>query len=43
MRLVQTYRKIGYDDEVTETCAHLRQYYPDADGLDHVCPPPAAP
>jgi outer membrane protein assembly factor BamD len=43
MRLVQTYRKIGYDDEVTETCAHLRQYYPDADGLDRVCPPPAAP
>jgi outer membrane protein assembly factor BamD len=43
MRLVQTYRRIGYDDEVTETCAHLRQYYPDADGLDRVCPPPAAP
>jgi outer membrane assembly lipoprotein YfiO len=43
MRLVQTYRKIGYDDEVTETCAHLRQYYPDTDGLDRVCPAPAAP
>jgi outer membrane assembly lipoprotein YfiO len=43
LRLVQTYRKIGYDDEVTETCAHLRQYYPDADGVDRVCPAPAAP
>jgi outer membrane protein assembly factor BamD len=43
MRLVQTYHKIGYDDEVTETCAHLRQYYANADGLDRVCPPSTAP
>ena len=36
--LVQTYRTIGYDDEATQTCAHLRQYYPGAAGLAETCP-----
>jgi outer membrane protein assembly factor BamD len=42
MKLVQTYRRIGYEEEATETCAHLRRFYPEAEDLDAVCPPPAA-
>ena len=39
IKLVEAYRKIDYKEEVGETCAHLRQYYPRAEGLDRVCPP----
>jgi outer membrane assembly lipoprotein YfiO len=38
MRLVDSYRVIGYSDELKETCAHLRRYFPQADGLDKSCP-----
>ena len=39
VKLVESYRKIDYKEEVSETCAHLRQYYPQAEGLGRVCPP----
>jgi outer membrane protein assembly factor BamD len=38
MRLVDTYHKIGYDLEARETCAHLRQYYPNTKDLRSTCP-----
>jgi outer membrane protein assembly factor BamD len=38
MMLVQAYREIGYGEEERETCAHLRQYYPNTEDLDQTCP-----
>ncbi len=38
LRLVDSYRAIGYAEERKETCTHLRRYYPQADGLDRRCP-----
>ncbi|MEX2156320.1 MAG: outer membrane protein assembly factor BamD [Gemmatimonadales bacterium] len=38
LRLVDSYRAIGYTQEVQETCAHLRRFYPQASGLDRTCP-----
>lgn len=42
MRLVDIYRAISYGEELEETCAHLRRYYPDLRGLAERCPAPAA-
>jgi len=43
LRLVDSYRAIGYTQEVQETCEHLRRFYPKATRLDASCPaPPAA-
>ncbi len=38
LRLVDSYRAIGYTDELQETCAHLRRFYPQAAGLAKSCP-----
>jgi outer membrane assembly lipoprotein YfiO len=38
MRLVDSYRVIGYGDELKETCGHLRRYFPQTEGLDKSCP-----
>ena len=38
MRLVDSYRVIGYSDELKETCAHLRRYFAQTEGLDKSCP-----
>ncbi len=38
LRLVDSYRAIGYADELKETCATLRRFYPQTDGLDKTCP-----
>ena len=38
MRLVDSYRAIGYAEELRETCANLRQFYPATDGLAKTCP-----
>ncbi|MGH7606024.1 MAG: outer membrane protein assembly factor BamD, partial [Gemmatimonadales bacterium] len=38
LRLVETYRAIGYSQELTETCAHLRRFFPDTPGLRETCP-----
>jgi outer membrane protein assembly factor BamD len=47
LRLADTYRAIGYREELAETCAHLRRFYPQAGALDKSCPPdrsaPASP
>jgi len=38
MRLVDSYRAIGYTDELKETCGTLRKYYPQTAGLGASCP-----
>ena len=38
MRLVDSYRAIGYAEELRETCANLRRFYPTTDGLAKTCP-----
>jgi outer membrane protein assembly factor BamD len=44
LRLVDSYRAIGYTQEVQETCEHLRRFYPNASQLAASCPaPPATP
>ncbi|HUL03868.1 MAG TPA: outer membrane protein assembly factor BamD [Gemmatimonadales bacterium] len=42
LRLVDSYRAIGYVEEMKETCANLRQYYPDTYGLKRRCPAEAS-
>ena len=39
LRLADTYRAIGYKEELQETCAHVRRFYPQARGIDKSCPP----
>jgi outer membrane protein assembly factor BamD len=39
LRLVDSYRAIGYVEERKEACANLRQYYPQTDGVAKSCPP----
>ncbi len=41
LRLVDVYRAIRYEDEIEETCVHLRRYYPQAGGIAGRCPAPA--
>src|SRR5213596_3197952 len=38
LRLVDSYRAIGYNQELQETCEHLRRFYPNATGLARTCP-----
>lgn len=38
LRLVDSYRAIGYKEELNETCDHLRRFYPNATGLSRECP-----
>ena len=39
LRLADSYRVIGYREELRETCAHVRRFYPQANGLEQSCPP----
>lgn len=39
LRLADSYRIIGYREELRETCAHMRRFYPQAPGLEQSCPP----
>ena len=39
LRLVDSYRAIGYAEELKEACANLRQYYPGTAGLAGHCTP----
>jgi len=41
LKLVETYRRIGYAEEAGETCEHLRRFFPTADGVARTCPAPA--
>ncbi|HET7789351.1 MAG TPA: outer membrane protein assembly factor BamD [Gemmatimonadales bacterium] len=38
LRLVDSYRAIGYTEERVEACAHLHQYFPTTPGLADRCP-----
>jgi outer membrane protein assembly factor BamD len=38
LRLVDSYRAIGYKEELQETCAHLRRFYPQTSGIARSCP-----
>lgn len=38
VKLVEIYRELEYQEEIRETCQHLRTYYPNAEGLNEVCP-----
>ena len=40
LRLVDSYRAIGYTVELKEACANLREYHPKTHGIDRHCPPP---
>ncbi|HYK83550.1 MAG TPA: outer membrane protein assembly factor BamD [Gemmatimonadales bacterium] len=42
LRLVDSYRAIGYAEERKEACANLRQYYPTTAGLAKACPAEAS-
>jgi outer membrane protein assembly factor BamD len=42
LRLVDSYRAIGYKEELQETCDHLRRFYPTTPGLSRECPAAAA-
>jgi len=37
-RLIDSYRAIGYKEELQETCAHLQRFYPQTPGLLESCP-----
>jgi outer membrane assembly lipoprotein YfiO len=39
LRLADSYRAIGYKDELRETCTHVRRFYPQTEGIDRSCPP----
>lgn len=40
-KLIQSYRKLGYKEDVQETCGYLRRFHPNADA-DEVCPKDSA-
>lgn len=39
LRLADSYRQVGYREELRETCEHVRRFYPQATGLERSCPP----
>jgi outer membrane protein assembly factor BamD len=39
VKLVQAYEKLGYREDVQETCGYLRRFHPNAPGSSTVCPP----
>lgn len=43
LKLVEAYKKIGYNEERRETCDHLHQFYPNAPALGDACPRPSSP
>jgi outer membrane protein assembly factor BamD len=42
VKLVEAYEKLGYREDVRETCGYLRRFHPDAPGSSAVCPPDTA-
>jgi outer membrane protein assembly factor BamD len=38
LRLVETYRSLRYEEELQETCSHLRRFYAQTEGLSRYCP-----
>jgi len=41
LTLVDSYRKVGYTEDLQETCGYIRRFHPTTDGLDVACPIPA--
>jgi outer membrane assembly lipoprotein YfiO len=39
VKLVQAYQKLGYREDVQETCGYLRRFHPNVPGGSAVCPP----
>lgn len=42
VKLVQAYQKLGYGEDVRETCGYIRRYHPNAPDVNEVCPPAPA-
>jgi outer membrane protein assembly factor BamD len=42
IKLVQAYSKLGYREDVQETCGYIRRFHPKARGVREVCPPDTA-
>ena len=42
IKLVEAYRKVGYREDVQETCGYIRRFHPGARGTDEVCPQPTS-
>jgi outer membrane protein assembly factor BamD len=42
IKLVQAYNKLGYREDVQETCGYIRRFHPKAHGVREVCPPDTA-
>jgi outer membrane protein assembly factor BamD len=40
LTLVRLYHKLGYQEDVKETCDYIRRYHPGTPGVDQLCPPP---
>ncbi len=40
IRLVQAYERLGYEEDVRETCGYIRRFHSGAPGVDEVCPAP---
>jgi outer membrane protein assembly factor BamD len=41
LKLVQSYRVVGYSEDIAETCGYLRRFHPGTPGVDQACPAPA--
>jgi outer membrane protein assembly factor BamD (BamD/ComL family) len=38
VKLVQAYAKLGYREDVQETCGYIRRFHPKAPGAGEFCP-----
>jgi TolA-binding protein len=38
LKLVEAYRRLGYQEDVQETCGYLRRFHPNALRGDRHCP-----
>lgn len=38
LQLVAAYRKVGYTEDMQETCGYIRRFHPKVSGLDAACP-----
>lgn len=35
--LIQIYKRLGYTEDIKETCQYLRRFHPNADGVEYAC------
>jgi outer membrane protein assembly factor BamD len=42
VKLVQAYQKLGYKEDMQETCGYIRRFHPEAAKTHGVCPPDSA-